>query len=75
MARATSSLPVPDSPRISTVVGVGATRDDLLGQLLHLRVLPDDEVALGLGLQLPEHERVAVLELLASACARRGGPT
>jgi hypothetical protein len=26
MARATSSLPVPDSPRMSTVVGVGATR-------------------------------------------------
>ncbi len=26
IARATSSLPVPDSPRISTVVGVGATR-------------------------------------------------
>ena len=26
MARATNSLPVPDSPRTSTVVGAGATR-------------------------------------------------
>ena len=37
---------------------------DQLGDLLHLRVLADDEVALRLALKLPEHERVAVLELL-----------
>jgi hypothetical protein len=38
----------------------------LLGQLPHLGVLADDELALRLGLQLPQHQRVAVLELLGA---------
>src|SRR5215510_920939 len=67
-------IPV-DGPRHQFLSRAGLTADqhgcgrrrnfhDELGQLLHLRVLADDEVTLRLGLELAEHETVAILELL-----------
>ena len=44
MARATSSLPVPDSPWISTVAVVGATIADLFDHLAKRRAAADDAV-------------------------------
>ena len=42
IARATSSLPVPDSPRTSTLAVVGRNQLDLLEQLAQRRALADD---------------------------------
>jgi len=46
----------------------GGRRDprDLLGDLPHLGILAEDEVALRLRLQLAQHERVAVFQLLGA---------
>ncbi len=46
--------------------GRGRDADDQLRHFLHLGVLADDEVALGLRLELPQHDRIPVLELLRS---------
>ena len=67
-ARATSSLPVPLSPRISTVDGVGADLPDHLHRLPHRRAAADDHLAgLGVAVQLAAQplvlaEQVALLE-------------
>ncbi len=70
MARATSSLPVPLSPRISTVL---RRSGDFLGQrknLLHARILGDDVVVTILAVQFLAQNRILALQLLEFEDAR-----
>ena len=65
MAWATSSLPVPDSPRISTVASGGGDLRDLLVDVAHLFARADDVSEIVLLLQLALEQGVFVLQLRA----------
>src|SRR5712691_4693664 len=54
--------------------GGGGHAHDQLGQLLHLGILADDEVALGLRLDLAQHHPVPVFQLLRPLALREQVP-